>query len=99
MGKREIIDHFGVGLRSCPMCGATEAHDAAEAWTGGVYLREDHRPPMWDGLYPARIMYEVQCNKCGLHISRGTLEAAREAWNKRTAQDQGEEFAGLDVEF
>lgn len=65
------------------MCGAAEAHDGAEAWAGGVYIREDHRPPMWDGLFPARILFTVQCGKCGLEITRGTLEAAADAWNQR----------------
>lgn len=84
MSKREIIDHYEAGLLPCPLCGAKEAKNGAEAWAGGVIIREDHRPAAWDGAFPARVLYVVQCGGCGLTITRGTLEAAREIWNTRT---------------
>lgn len=80
--KREIIDHYGAGLLSCPFCGAKEAEDVGEAWTG-ILLREDHRPEMWDGIVKARIVFTVHCGCCGAEISMGTREAVVEAWNRR----------------
>ena len=81
--KREIIDHFGEELKSCPMCGAKPAQNAGEAWAGAVFVREDHRPPAWEGHFPAMILFTVHCGRCDLQITRGTLEAAVDAWNQR----------------
>lgn len=83
MTKREIVDHFDLDLKNCPMCGAGAAHDAGEAWAGGVFLREESRPAMWDGIFPAMLLYTVHCGRCDLQITRGTLEAAADAWNRR----------------
>lgn len=82
MNERKIIDHIGVGLLSCPFCGAKEAEDVGEAWTG-ILLREDHRPAAWDGAWPEHVVFSVKCGCCGAEISMGTHEAVVEAWNRR----------------
>lgn len=83
MKKREILDLYAKGLKKCPMCGAKAAKDAAEAWAGGVFVREYHNPPMWDGLFPGSVTYTAICGCCGLQITAGTLEAVKTAWNRR----------------